>query len=152
MVNSKLKIKCHQTIINSLLMRIESLEKSISDLEEARDGETKSSMGDKYETGRSIIQFEKEKQNAQLIRFKQFVNQVNYINPEKQCKEIEAGCLVKTNEAYYFFSVAFGKTKVDGDFINCININSPFGKVLRGKVKGDNINFRGRVIELLSIA
>lgn len=151
MVSLELKKKVHQKIINSLNDGIELASKSIADLEAARDGETKSSMGDKYETSRSVIQFEKEKQEAQLNRLKHFLNQVKIINHSKSCTSIEEGSLIQTNEGYYYFSVAIGKIEIENRKINCINLNSPYGREMRGKEVKEKVEFRGRLIEVLSI-
>ena len=46
--------------------KIESAKKAIESAKEARDSDTKSSVGDKYETGRAMMQIELEKNEVQL--------------------------------------------------------------------------------------
>ena len=61
-----LKLKVHQKCSYLALTKIENLKSELESLQEASNADIKSSVGDKYETGRSMIMLEKEKLVAQL--------------------------------------------------------------------------------------
>ena len=50
-----------------ILKRIQTIEAVLLSLEESRSNESKSSVGDKYETGRTMLQLEEEKNKTQLL-------------------------------------------------------------------------------------
>ena len=56
-----------------------SLQLIITDINEATHTETKSSAGDKHETGRAMMQLEQEKLNKQLAEIKQQITEFNNI-------------------------------------------------------------------------
>ena len=60
-----LKLKVHQKCSHLAFTKIEGLKSELKSLQEAYNADIKSSVGDKYETGRSMIMLEKEK----LIEF-----------------------------------------------------------------------------------
>ena len=65
-----------------LEQKIKIAEESISCIQEARNNETKSSAGDKYETSRAMMQAELDKQN---ILLQQFIQQKNvFLKIQKQ--------------------------------------------------------------------
>ena len=94
--------------------KISTLNKDINSLKEAQN-DTKSSMGDKYETGRAMIQLELEK-----IPFKTNEQQRNAfnspkINPKLKTETIQSGSLIKTNHGWLFISIGIGKVRLENN-------------------------------------
>ena len=56
-IKEELLKKCHQFVNN----RLQNIEETISSNQTALQSETKSSAGDKHETGRAMLQLEMEK-------------------------------------------------------------------------------------------
>jgi len=137
-----------ERIINE---RIESTLKSISLARESRDSETKSTAGDKYETGRAMVQFELEKHNIQLQKAQHQKHELSQINLQKKFEQVEFGSLVLTNEGKYFFSIALGKIEIDGDEIFCLSLASPIGKAFYNKETDNKIIFQGKEIAISGI-
>ena len=52
-----------QNFVNS---KLDTIRQTINELQQALNSETKSSAGDKHETGRAMIQLEREKMGRQL--------------------------------------------------------------------------------------
>ncbi|QGY42388.1 hypothetical protein GM418_01575 [Maribellus comscasis] len=139
-------------IVRQLDDRISFLKQSIQAAKESRDNETKSSVGDKYETGRAMVQMELEKNRAQLAKTEHLKTSLNKIDLHKRYEKVEFGSFVETNLGNYFISVAFGKVEINNVPIFSISLNSPVGKTIEAKTTGEKINFQGRQIEIKSIS
>ncbi|KAF0236246.1 MAG: transcription elongation [Prolixibacteraceae bacterium] len=118
---------------------------------ETRDNETKSNVGDKFETTREMMQLEIEKNVLQLNKYKLQKNELLKININKTCKNVEPGSLVFTAENTYFFSIGIGKIEIENETVFCISLISPIGKTLQNKKAGEKINFQGKEISILKI-
>lgn len=99
--NENLKELLVNQIRDILEKRIETAIHDIELAKESRDSETKSSAGDKYETGRAMVQFEIEKNNFQLNKAIQLKNEVAQIDLYKNPDKAEFGSIVKTSQGNY---------------------------------------------------
>ncbi len=132
--------------------RIESTKIALAAAKESRDNETKCSVGDKYETSRTMMQLEVEKNRVLLNKTLNIKNKLTQINVNKKHDKIEFGSLVKTSYENYFISYAIGKIEVDNEVYYCISLVSPVGNLLKDKKARDKIKFQGREITILEIA
>ncbi len=147
----EIKEKLFQACQADLEKRINSIQEVLKSIEESRDNETKSSVGDKYETGRSMMQMEEQKSRQQLYQANQVRLELMRIDPQRKSRKVEAGSLVETTNGIYFISVGMGKVRVEDALYYCISSNSPIGMKLMNKVKGDEIEFNGRKIGIKGI-
>jgi len=138
------KRKIFNKINESLDEKIHLLNEIIKETKLSRDNDTKSSAGDKYETGREMMQAEIIKTEVQLSNILDQKKDLAQINLEKRSKKVEFGSLVETNNGNYFFSIAFGKIEIEGVTCYSISLASPFGQMMNNKVVGDNYNFNGK--------
>ncbi len=120
-----------------------TLLKRLEDLQESKSNETKSSAGDKFETGRSMMHLEEEKIGRELLRVKKQIAELHRIELDQTSEAVQLGSLVKTSVGVYFMSIGLGRIKIDGTSIFCISFDSPIGKLLKNKTKGDEIEFNG---------
>ena len=132
--------------------KIESLQTIITSAKESRDSETKSSVGDKYETSRTMAQIEIQKNETQLQKTRMLQKELSKIEINKIFDVVEFGSLVLTNQEHYFISLGLGKIIVDEKEIFAISLASPIGKSLEGKKIGDTVQFQQKEIEILEIA
>jgi transcription elongation GreA/GreB family factor len=139
---------CHQL----LRQRIENLESALASVEDARNNETKSSVGDKYETGRAMMQQEAEKYRAQLANAFHLKRTLEQLSPDRESKKAELGSLVVTSAGKYFIAVALGKIRQDDEVYYAISLEAPLSKALLGKMKGEIIHFNQKRIEILDIS
>lgn len=133
----------------SIDQRIDNITSMINSIVEARDNETKSSAGDKHETGRTIMQLEEEKSYSLLTatkRLKAILSQVVITN--NKTKKVGLSSLVTTNQGTYFMAVGIGRLLVRQTTYYCISIDSPLGKVLFNKTEGDKVFFNEKAIIL----
>jgi transcription elongation GreA/GreB family factor len=114
---------------------------------ESRDSDTKSSAGDKFETGREMMQREMDKLSALVDNTLNSIAKLDRIADLPTSMVISEGSLVETDQETYFISIGYGKL----DTIYAISIESPLGLELKGKRVGDRIEMRGRNITIKSI-
>jgi len=138
-------------ILNDIDLRIISIQGAIQDAKDSRDNETKSSVGDKYETGRTLMQQEVEKNRVQLAKTEILKNELLKIDVNKQYNSVEFGSLVITRGDKYFISAALGKMEVNNSIYYCISLASPLGKVLHQKKVNEEYTFRGVSHTILDI-
>lgn len=146
-----LKQKLYQSCETFIEERFQAIQKTIKELQKALLSETKSSAGDKHETGRAMLQLEREKTGQQLAEINKTKMVLSKVNPEKQSNVVTLGSLVYTNQSNYFIAISAGNLVVDNESFYAISANTPIGKLLIGKTKGDNINFNGKSIEIKKI-
>lgn len=149
------KTELKQLLINQLQKivqdKIDSALISIESAKEARDSETKSSVGDKYETGRAMMHFEIEKNNVQLSKARQLENDLSKIDTHKIHDKVEFGSLVFTNKGNYFISIGLGKIEINKQVYFSVSPASPIGKSLAHKRVEDRIVFQSREIIISDI-
>lgn len=132
--------------------RINSAKLAIASAKESRDNETKSSMGDKYETGHTMMQMELEKNRVQLNKALKIKNELEQIDPHKKYNRVEFGSLVIASNGTYFIFIAIGKLDIKDKTIYSISMASPIGKLLHNKKTGDKFKFQGKEISILEVS
>ena len=111
--------------------------------------ETKSSAGDKHETGRAMIQLEMEKASQQLLVVTEMKDVLKKLSIEKTTEIIKLGSLIKTTKATYFLAVSVGKITVENEDYLVVSTNSPIGNQLLGKKVGEIIAFNSaKILEI----
>jgi transcription elongation GreA/GreB family factor len=113
--------------------------------------DTKSSAGDKHETGRAMVQQELDKleeQHAKLIALQQELERVPV---ERVFDRVAFGSLVLTDQGTYFVSIGLGRIELDGGSCFAISLASPIGQALKDKRAGDAIILNGRSIAIHAV-
>lgn len=126
-----------EIVQKKLSEKIETLERLISETR-ASNNETKSSMGDKYETSREMVQQQINTLQLQLNenrRAHTFLITLN-VNPHQI---IGVGSLVETDKGLFYIAVSCGENIYEGKKIFVISPESPLGASLLGKKKNDQI-------------
>jgi|TARA_B110000196_G_scaffold193968_1_gene166189 hypothetical protein len=131
--------------------KVNSAISAIDSTTESKNTATKSTAGDKHETGRAMMERELALSNSQLHKAQFLKNELSKISLEINYSTVQLGALVITNRGYYFISIGLGKVNVQGGDCYAISGGSPLGIVLMGKRKGQNINFQGRNIEIIDV-
>ena len=105
-MNAKEQLHAHcQTLIEK---KIEQVKSELDEVTNAALSETKSSMGDKYETGREMMMQEKNKLANQMEILLGQLAQLNSIDPIPEHSHVKLGTLVETDKASYFISMPNG--------------------------------------------
>lgn len=131
--------------------KLATISKSLNDIQEALTTETKSSAGDKHETGRAMLQLEREQLGTQFSEILKLKESLNRIDISKVSKSIGFGSVVFTTEFHYFIAISAGELSVNNKKFYAISPSTPIGKLLLGKVAGDGVNFKEQQFKIVSI-
>ncbi len=148
----QIKEELKQICLNRIQAKIDETYSRISSLQKDLGSETKSSAGDKHETGRAMIQLEMEKESQKLKSFASMRSALDRMDLENQSELVRLGSLVKTSISNYFISASLGVLKAGHESYFAISLQSPIGQLLLGKKEGDSIHFNGREIQINSIS
>lgn len=117
------------------------LQHHIAGLQDALASETKSSAGDKHETGRAMLQLEREKAGQQLAIVENLNEALSRIDLTKTSTTIVMGSVVLTSKANYFLAISAGQLAVGAEHFFAISPHTPMGRLLMGKKVGDAVVF-----------
>ncbi len=131
--------------------RLETANHAISETRFSLQGETKSSAGDKYETGRAMMQQELDKYEASKQSILQQIQSLDYLKSKTTQNTIEQGTLVVAETATFYMAFSFGSLDLDGKTMFVVSAMSPIGQMLVGKKVGDHFSFQGKMTKILSI-
>jgi transcription elongation GreA/GreB family factor len=148
---SSLKQELHRRIVEILVEKIEMLQEAIFSAKESRDSDSKSSAGDKYETGRAMMHIEIAKNENQLKNILRLKNEVLKINTQKEFQQVEFGAVVHTQQGQYFIAVALGKIEVRDSSFYSISLASPLGKAMQDLTVGERFIFQDKSVEIKEI-
>jgi hypothetical protein len=131
--------------------KLDLIETIMSENRKALEQESKSSAGDKHETGRAMLHLEMEKASQQLEAAQQMKETLQRIHLNSVSKKIKLGSLITTDQGIYFLSISAGLLSIEGKSYYAISPSSPIGALLIGKEKGANIVLGSKVIKILTI-
>lgn len=131
--------------------RLQTVNEIISSNQKALQSETKSSAGDKHETGRAMLQLEMEKSGQQLSGIRQMKEVLAKIDRSKNSEIAHLGSIIETNFANYFLSISAGKIIIRNKTYYAISVSSPIGNLLLGAKKDKEIIFNGKKIQIKKI-
>ncbi len=143
----KLYSACLSLIKNKIDFSLELLKELSNGAEEA----TKSSAGDKHETGRAMVQLEQEKIGNQLMELENMYNELQKLNGQISNQKIAKGTLIQTNEGYFYISVGLGKVLVENETVFALSPHSPLGMQFMGLENGAKTSFNGKKYSILRI-
>lgn len=126
--------------------RSQTVEDVISSNQKALQSETKSSAGDKHETGRAMLQLEMEKAGQQLAGIVQMKLVLSKIDVLKSSKNACLGSIIVTDKVRYFLSISAGQLVVADEIYFAISVSSPMGKLLLGKQDKEEVIFNEKTI------
>lgn len=124
--------------------KMTELERVIHEVQQSANQESKSSMGDKYETGRAMAQNEVFMLQTQLASLRQDFETIYTIDFSISIDKVIQGSLVETSTGWFLLSIGLGKITVEGKNLFCISINSPLGQVLKGKAVSEMYVMNGK--------
>lgn len=124
---------CRQHVENS----IREIEAAIADRREAMHNETKSSMGDKYETTREMLQQDVNMNMERLNKAKADEAVLHTINPESSSDIVMSGSLVQCSNGNFYIAISAGHFTIAGTKYYAVSLSSPIGSQLKGKQAGD---------------
>jgi len=145
-LNDKVKNYCMQYVET----RIAEYQQEYNALKDATNQETKSSMGDKYETGRSMAQQEVDKIGARIAEANKMKNALKGL-PKGNTSQIKSGALIKTNIGLFYIAISLGKVVIDQQKIMVISPASPVAQKMLNKKEGDQFEINGGAVKIEQI-
>lgn len=127
------------------------VKKAMRSLTEDLENESKSSAGDKYETGREMINIEWNKLSTQLHEYERLEKILDRINLQQISEKVILGSIVKTETANYFISIPSNSLEIEGKFYYSVGIQAPITRVLLGKVKDEVFTFNQKTLSIIDI-
>ncbi len=146
-----LKFNTHKACQQLLIEKRNQLTNAVADVQKSLGSESKSSAGDKHETGRAMLQLEREKLGQQLQQLQQMEGLLAKIEYTKTQETAVLGSLVVTNVGIYYLGISLGQLNIGDETIFAISLQSPIGKQLFGKRENDFFSFNGKHIEVLKV-
>ncbi|NCD68758.1 GreA/GreB family elongation factor [Mucilaginibacter agri] len=148
---NNLKQLLHQQCANYINIRIGNAQQAIDEAQQGQQQETKSSAGDKYETGRAMMQQEINRNMAALNEANKLMVALNAISTAGASSVADAGSIVVTNKGNFYLSVSAGTITVDNENYFAVSTASPIGAKLKGKKAGDKFEVNGMGYEVLEV-
>lgn len=144
----ELKEKLLQACKNIVEQRLQNIEKTITSHQNSLNAETKSSAGDKHETGRAMLQLEMEKAGKQLQSIQEIQETLSKIDSNVSSKIVCLGSIIQTDSGNYFLSSSIGQIQLEKEVYFAISTASPIGKLLLGKQIGESVKFNEKTIKI----
>ena len=146
-MKSKLLAHC----IELASSKVEALEQELSATRESATSESKSTAGDKHETGRAMMHLEQEKLHKQLAEAQAIVAELERIDASAIHTQIGLGTLVKTDKTTFLLAAGLGKVDFEGTTYFVVSTKAPIAAQFLGKSAGDKVNMNGTVYDIQSV-
>ncbi len=145
----KLKLGLFEASRKFVRSRIENLEISLRAAQESGNDETKSTTGDKHETGKAMMQLEQEKIGIQLNVLQKMSKVMEGIPTAISNDKIKPGNVIVTDKGNFYISIAAGKISIGDTNYFAISAVSPLGAIfMKAKVK-ENVPMQDKVYRIL---
>ncbi len=146
-----LKTQLYNYCTHYVQERIDSFQKAMKEAQDSANSEEKSSAGDKYETGRAMMQIERDKNAKQLEETLKLKKALSVFSPQQTHTQVALGSLVYTQEGTFYIAISAGKISIDGTTYFAIAPTSPLGLAFMNAEAGHRITFNHKTYEITSI-
>jgi transcription elongation GreA/GreB family factor len=150
-MNSSVKASLYQHCLEYVNNCVDNAQLAINDAMQSGNTETKSSAGDKHETGRALLQLEQEKNTKQLYVSIALKEKLVRIDLAQTSDVVILGSVVITSNGNFYIAIAAGKVEIDGTLYVSISPSSPVAMKLMGLRAGNSAVFNGKSYEILSV-
>jgi predicted transcriptional regulator len=148
---SDIKAKLHALCVAYVQSRMQAAEQAIAEAQQAQNDDTKSSAGDKYETGREMAQQETNRNLAQLNEANKLMVALNQISFNGEAKKAETGSVIITNNGNFYLAISAGTLTLNGENYFAVSPASPIGYNLKDKKAGDEFILNEKSYQIQSI-
>ncbi|SOD97951.1 3-oxoacyl-ACP synthase [Spirosoma fluviale] len=131
--------------------RIDTARQAMEAAQEAANSESKSSAGDKYETGRAMAQLERDRHAQLLAEAVKIERELKQLVIEKSYEIVQPGSVAITNRGLFFISIGAGKMALDGVDYFAVSAASPIGTLLAGHRVGDTVTFNKMAYQIQEV-
>jgi len=146
-IKKQLYTKCEDFLKYRLKVILDTME----EIQKSLESETKSTAGDKHETGRAMLQLEREKAGQQLAEAQKLKVLLQKIETTTEHERVALGSIVFTSDKNYYIAISAGEIKVNDSTFYAISAATPVAKVLLGKTKNNRISFRSSTFVITEV-
>lgn len=146
-----LKQNLHTQCMMVVNEKMNSLQQAMAVLESSMKDETKSSAGDKYETGREMLKQEMEKLATQLkevMKQRQLLQQLNVLH---EAEAVQQGAVVLCDKGNFYIAAGLGRLVIAEKKFIAVSAVSPLAQKMMGLKQGDKFIFNAQEYQLLHI-
>lgn len=148
----QLKNELYQLCLNFIEQRIATANEALLQAQEASQDDTKSSAGDKFETGREMAQQDINRNKQLLADAQQQKAILQSLKDIGDANTARNGSLLITNQGNFYISISAGQLQLEGKTYFAISAASPIGKLFIGKPVGEQVLFNGKTYLIQEIA
>jgi hypothetical protein len=149
---SDLKKELHNLCVAYVRRSMDAAELAIQEAQKSSSDDTKSSAGDKYETGREMAQQETNRNLAQLNEANKLMVALNRIGTSGTATHAESGSVIITNNGNFYLAISAGSLQLDGKTYFAVSPASPVGFQLMGKSVGTSFLLNGKSYTIESVS
>ena len=146
-----IKAKLHALCVAYVQTRMKAAEQAIAEAPQSQNDDTKSSAGDKYETGREMAQQETNRNLAQLNEANKLMVALNQISYNGTSQKAETGSVIFTNNGNFYLAISAGTLLLDGKNYFAVSPASPIGFKLKDKKAGEEFILNDKTYQIHSI-
>lgn len=141
-IPSKIELLEHLNL--ALNADIQELETELESLQQSIENESKSSAGDKYETGREMINQEIGKVQSNLNLKRKMIIDLQRIDSKLKYDDVQHGALIVSADNIYFISIPIGRIVVNNQTVYCVSPTSPIVQEMLGKKLNEEFILNGQ--------
>ncbi|MBH8558302.1 3-oxoacyl-ACP synthase [Hymenobacter negativus] len=146
---SPVKPALHAACQAFIEQRISAARTAMQAAQESSSSETKSSAGDKYETGREMANAERDRNAAHMQQAQQLQAELARISPDAPCDTARPGALVSTSLGRFYISISAGK--LEGTDVFAVSPAAPVAVALKGLRAGEEAVFNGKTVRIEAV-
>ena len=129
--------------------RISAARTAMQAAQESSSSETKSSAGDKYETGREMANAERDRNAAHMQQAQQLQAELARLNPDAPCDTVRPGALVRTSMGTFYLGISAGQ--LEGTDVFAVSPAAPVAVALKGLRAGQEVPFNGKMVRVEAV-
>lgn len=149
-LSQTLKEIIHDACYGYVRQRAETALQAIASVSAAGEEDTKSSAGDKYETGREMMKQEIGRHQTLLADAQQMEAVLDRIDLMPR-DAAGPGSLIRTDQALFYLAIGIGKLSVAGEEVLVLSSSAPIGRLLTGRSAGDTFSFNTRIYKIWEV-
>ncbi|AHM63303.1 hypothetical protein D770_25290 [Flammeovirgaceae bacterium 311] len=146
-----LKKDLHELCLQQINQRITTAKEAMDAAQAAANAEGKSSAGDKYETGRAMMQLERDQHARLLAEALKLKQALDNLDVTRQHDQVQAGSLLRTDMGNFYIAVSLGKLTLEGQEYMAISPVTPLAGSLMGLHSGDAAVFNNKKFRILEL-
>lgn len=137
--------------LDLITQRINTARTAMDQARESTNTEEKSSVGDKYETGRAMGHLQQEMHARQMTEYLKELATLHSVNIDTIYTDGRTGSFIKTGNGSFFIAAGLGRHTIEEQTIFFLSPHAPLAKMLQNKKPGDHITINNINTTVLTV-